>query len=64
MKIEMLDDGLLLVAETDFEEATLKTMFPVGEDFNAYLKTATSANEIVGLRINGVPIPTIHNKGK
>lgn len=52
MKVDIgCDDSLLVVPETDFETQVLKQMFPVDNNYRAFIKTGTMQKEIVGLKI-------------
>ena len=53
MKIKILDDGIMLVPETNFETDILNNMYgPTSNAYVAFLKHGVSADEIIGLKIS------------
>jgi len=53
MKVEILDDGLIIVPETQFEEKMLVKMYCRKDDkcFTAFIKCGTTPADVIGLKI-------------
>jgi len=51
MKIRIIEGGLILLPETEFEELALVEILPHSVTHKAFIKTGLSPAEIVGLRI-------------
>ena len=51
MEIKINKDSIMLAPETEFERDTLKSMFPNGHTYKAFIKTGLSINDVVGLKI-------------
>ena len=49
MKVEETDDGLLIVPQTEFESEHLHRL--ADKEMEVFVKTGTSASEVVGLKI-------------
>lgn len=55
MKVEILDDGLMVVPETEFEEKILVKMFSSNtnpEGYRAFIKTGLTPADVMGLKIS------------
>lgn len=52
MKIQIEEDSLLIVPETDFEEEWCAEFIPHGEKAIAFLKCGLSSLNIIGIKIN------------
>ena len=46
-----LEECLLVVPETEFEEQTLMGMYKVGCEYRAYVKCGFTASERIGIKI-------------
>lgn len=51
MKVKFNKDSLMIVAETEFEEQVMTNMFPHGSNITTFLKTGSTASEVIGLKI-------------
>jgi len=51
MKLELLNDGLLIVPETDFEKEYIETNFEKGKDLKAFVKCGLSPADLIGIKI-------------
>ena len=49
MKIEIIEKGLMIVPESDFEEGYIKSY--MNEDCKTFVKTGSSADDVIGLKI-------------
>lgn len=49
MKVEMIEDGLMIISETEFEEEYIKSFML--EKLDAFVKTGVTGSDIVGLKI-------------
>lgn len=49
MKVEIIDEGLIIVPETEFEEDFIKSFML--ENLNTFVKTGATASDIIGLII-------------
>lgn len=50
MKVEILEDGLIIVPESDFEEQYLRKTFAC-KKLEAFLKHGLSVKDLIGLKI-------------
>jgi hypothetical protein len=50
MKVKIVDDGLIIVPETDFEDSYLRNNF-LGNSLKAFLKHGLSVKDLIGLKI-------------
>ena len=50
MKVQIVDDGIIVVPETDFEDSYLRKNF-LGNSLTAFLKHGLSVSELIGLKV-------------
>lgn len=49
MKVEIIEEGLMVVPETQFEEEYIKSFML--EDLTAFVKTGSTGSDVIGLKI-------------